>query len=73
MNKIKKSSNHFKNDKKIKINFLLFNSLLFLNFSIFFHSAKDIKVALCTMGKMENLYVNEFVEYYSKLGIDHIK
>ena len=35
---------------------------------------KDInmKVALCTMGKLENLYANEFVEYHLKLGIDHI-
>jgi len=23
-----------------------------------------IKVSLCTMGKQENLYVKEFVEYY---------
>jgi len=33
---------------------------------------KDIKIALCTMGKEENLYVEEFIEYYIKLGIDHI-
>jgi len=33
---------------------------------------KEIKVSLCTMGKQENLYVKEFVEYYIKLGIDHI-
>ncbi len=31
-----------------------------------------IKVALCTMGKKENLYIKEFVDYYIKLGIDHI-
>ena len=31
-----------------------------------------IKVALCTMGKKENLYVEEFIEYYINLGIDHI-
>ena len=24
----------------------------------------DIKVALCTMGKNENLYLKEFIEYY---------
>ena len=32
----------------------------------------EIKISLCTMGKRENLYVKEFVEYYIKLGIDHI-
>ena len=32
----------------------------------------DIKVALCTMGKNENLYLKEFIEYYFKLGVDHI-
>ena len=32
----------------------------------------NIKVAICTMAKLENLYIEEFVEYYVKLGIDHI-
>ena len=32
----------------------------------------NMKIALCTMGKLENLYANEFVEYHLKLGIDHI-
>ena len=32
----------------------------------------NMKVALCTMGKLENRYANEFVEYHLKLGIDHI-
>ena len=32
----------------------------------------NIKVALCTMGKKENLYVNEFAEYYFNLGFDHL-
>ena len=29
-------------------------------------------IALCTMGKLENLYINEFISYYIKLGVDHI-
>ena len=29
----------------------------------------NMKVALCTMGKLENRYANEFVEYHLKLGI----
>ena len=32
----------------------------------------NIQIALCTMGKEENLYLNEFVDYYLNLGIDHI-
>lgn len=32
---------------------------------------KYIKVALCAIGKKENLYVKEFISYYIKLGIDH--
>ena len=31
-----------------------------------------IKVALCTMGKKENLYAKEFMEYYMNLGVNHI-
>ena len=30
----------------------------------------NIKVALCTMGRNENLYINEFVEHYLSLGVD---
>lgn len=47
-------------------------TLLFLFGIIIFHKKIDIKVALCTMGKNENLYVKEFISYYFKLGIDKI-
>ena len=60
---------------RIKIKLILFylviNNFLFL----VIHkndNKKNIKVALCTMGKRENLYVKEFIEYYMKLGIEHI-
>ena len=33
---------------------------------------EDIKIALCTMGKDENLYVEEFIAYYVNLGVDHL-
>ena len=33
---------------------------------------KNIKVALCTMGKKENLYAGEYMEYYMRLGVDHM-
>ena len=32
----------------------------------------DIKVALCSIGRLENRYAVEFVEYYKKLGVDNI-
>ena len=30
------------------------------------------KIALCTMGRKENLYSKEFIDYYIKLGVSHI-
>ena len=33
---------------------------------------KNIKVCLCTLGKNENLYIKEFVEYYKNFGVDKI-
>lgn len=31
-----------------------------------------MRVALCCIGKMENPYIREFVEYYERLGVDRI-
>ena len=31
-----------------------------------------MKVALCCIGRLENQYAIEFVEYYKQLGIDKI-
>ena len=53
---------------KIFIIFIYFFILLFYSFK----SNKQIKVALCTIGKRENLYIKEFVEYYINLGVDHL-
>jgi len=55
--------------------FEIFLCSLMINYPIFkiekfFNN--EIKISLCTMGRKENLYVKEFVEYYIKLGIDHI-
>lgn len=33
---------------------------------------RKIKICLCTIGKKENLYAREFVNYYQKLGINKI-
>ena len=49
--------------------------VLLIFFYIILHSIinkNDIKVCLCTLGKNENKYINEFVEYYKNYGIDKI-
>ena len=58
---------------------LLIKSIIYFLLIIFFNSTyntskkyKEIKIALCTMGKNENLYVKEFIDYYINLGIDNI-
>ena len=33
---------------------------------------KVLEIALCTMGKNENLYIEEYINYYRKLGVDKI-
>jgi hypothetical protein len=43
----------------------------FSNPKILFNN-KDIKVCICTIGKQENKYIKEFVEYYEKYGVDKI-
>ena len=50
--------------------FFLFILIIILN--SFHKLPKTINVALCTMGKQENLYVKEFVNYYIKLGVEKI-
>jgi len=53
---------------KIPFLFIVFYELLmFLKVN-----DKKIKVCLCTLGKDENKYINEFVEYYKNYGIDKI-
>ena len=61
-----------KSYKKKKILLILIYCYIFIYFYKNNKKEKNIKVALCTMGRKENLYVNEFVDYYSKLGIDQI-
>ena len=45
-----------------------------LIFQIFLtiHLFKRIKVCICTIGKKENLYAREYVDYYKKRGINKI-
>jgi len=65
--------------KKYKIVFILIFTIFLYDKMIKYHIPKiniflnnEIKISLCTMGKKENLYVSEFVDYYIKLGIDHM-
>ena len=62
---------------KIKLSYFKISIIKFILFIYFFlltfkNERKQIKIALCTMGKKENLYVKEFVDYYIKFGIDSI-
>ena len=59
---------------KIEILFISIITYIFLNEVIKKKNSgnKNIKIAICTMGKSENLYIKEFIEYYIKLGIEHI-
>ena len=66
---------YFNNNKKeiIKIIFLL---LVYLNYVILKNKFKkkniNIKICICTVGKNENRYIKEYVEYYKNYGIDKI-
>ena len=44
--------------------------LLLLIFSI--KNRSKINVCICTIGKFENLYIKEYIQYYKKLGVDKI-
>lgn len=47
---------------------LVFLIYSFLNLNMF----KKLHVCLCTIGKQENLYVREFVNFYLNKGVDKI-
>ena len=65
---------YFKSRIIIELIFLTFIFCNFSNISKFNNNnkKKDINIAICTMGRMENLYIKEFIEYYCKMEIDHI-
>ena len=69
----KKSSffnNCLKSKKINKFIFYLFLNIIIIIILIF--KRIKIKIAICTMGKKENLYIKEFILYYKKLGVDKI-
>ena len=64
---------------KYKNNILLLKLILFnlCMYTVYKNNNKDIrrknlKLAICTMARNENLYIKEYVDYYLKLGFDHI-
>ena len=54
---------------KIFISILLYLLFILLNKLIL---KKDVKVALCSIAKNENLYIREFIEHYKKIGYNKI-
>ena len=71
--------NEIYNDVKFQflIKFFLFS--IYIYFSIYSNKIKFIKykssilkICICTLGKEENRYIKEFVEYYKNYGVDKI-
>ena len=65
---IKRFINKIKNLYKFFL-FIIWQIIIFISF---IYKSNNIKIALCTMGKKENLYVDEFIHYYRKLGFNKI-
>jgi hypothetical protein len=71
------SRKHQKKISKVK-KFILIVVVVILFLFHFMSSNSDVpdvpnfKVCLCTVGKLENRYIREFVEYYKKFSIDKI-
>ena len=55
---------------------IIFFSIAFFMLLIIYNEnnfkINNMKVCICTIGKKENRYIKEFVEYYKKFGIDKI-
>ena len=52
------------------IHYKLIIFFLFLHYS--FRKNGRFKICICTIAKCENKYINEFIEYYKKYGVDKI-
>ena len=72
--KINKGKKKLKYHYIFKLNVLLI-ILILMKFDLYFNIKKKsnlIKVCLCSVGKLENKYIREFVEHYKKYKIDKI-
>ena len=68
----------FKNLKKNFLNinfkyiiFILFNIIILL-IKLKNYNNQLLKICICTVGKQENKYIKEFIEFYKEFGIDKI-
>ena len=50
----------------------LFILLKNLDYLINNNEKENIKVCICTIGKQENSYIREYIEYYKNYGVDKI-
>ena len=63
--------------KMLNSNFYKFISFLLMIFIykrslIYFIKNNNIKVCLCTIGKLENNYILDFIKFYKKYGVEKI-
>ena len=56
------------NQQSIIIRIFLISINIYINIKII----RKIKVCLCTIGKKENLYAREYVDYYKNIGVNKI-
>ncbi len=73
-NKLKKQIEYISFISSNKFSNKIYKIILVISFAIIIYSFSfnKIKICLCTIGKNENLYIKEFVDYYKKLGYDKI-
>ncbi len=55
-----------------KSQYILIISLFIVAENLYLHKLTKLKICLCVVGKNENLYIKEFINYYKKLGYNHI-
>ena len=58
--------------KKICLIFLLIVVIFFYYFLIEMKKINNIHICICTLGKLENKYIREYIEHYEKYGVDKI-
>jgi len=59
--------------KKLNINYFKIIIIILLSYFViisYYHNVT--RVCLCVIGKKENLYINEYINHYKKIGYNHI-